>query len=110
MKSQWLITFAIKDTMCPGLLKAEKPLTDNEVLNTARRESRILLTNDKDFGELVFLQRKSTNGVVLFRFETEDALEKVKVLRKVLPRYAEKLPRHFTVISEKRIRFRYLPE
>jgi len=32
-----------------------KSATDDELLEKAKRDSRILLTNDKDFGELVFL-------------------------------------------------------
>jgi predicted nuclease of predicted toxin-antitoxin system len=86
----------------------ERSSADDKILDTARREKRILLTNDKDFGELVFLQRKLTTGVILFRFETEDALSKVMVLMKVIPQYIDKLSGHFTVISENRIRFRYI--
>ena len=83
---------------------------DNKVLSIANKEKRILITNDKDFGELIFLQRKLSTGIVLLRFKSEDALNKVKVLRKVFPLYARKLKGHFTVISERRIRFRYLPK
>ncbi len=32
-------------------------ITDEALLDTVRREGRILLTNDKDFGQLVFLQK-----------------------------------------------------
>lgn len=39
----------------------------NIVLNLANQEMAILLTADKDFGELVFRQRRLTSGVVLIR-------------------------------------------
>ena len=40
---------------------------DDIVLDQATRELRILLTNDKDFGTLAFLQRRASAGVVLLR-------------------------------------------
>ena len=42
-------------------------IPDNEVLDIANEKSAILLTNDKDFGELVFRQRKLNQGIVLIR-------------------------------------------
>ena len=78
------------------IAEIQKAITDEEVLSITRREKRILLTNDltndKDFGELIFLQKKVTSGIVLLRFKTEDALSKVMVLRKVLSTYIDKLP------------------
>jgi predicted nuclease of predicted toxin-antitoxin system len=38
-----------------------------DVLATAVREQRILITNDRDFGDLVFLQEQPHVGVILFR-------------------------------------------
>ena len=40
---------------------------DDNVLRQASRELRILVTNDKDFGTLAFLQRRASAGVVLLR-------------------------------------------
>ena len=42
-------------------------LADIAVLEEADREAALLLTADKDFGELVFRQRRLTTGVVLVR-------------------------------------------
>ncbi len=43
-------------------------IKDPEVMARARAEDRVLLTFDKDFGELVFhLGEKASNGIVLFR-------------------------------------------
>jgi predicted nuclease of predicted toxin-antitoxin system len=41
---------------------------DDEVINFARREKRVLITEDKDFGQLVFAAAKSASGVILIRF------------------------------------------
>ena len=43
-------------------------ILDQEVLSSAYKESRILLTNDKgDFGELIFRHHHPHSGVILFR-------------------------------------------
>ena len=42
-------------------------LPDRQVLAIAKNEQRILITNDRDFGELIFRQRMPHAGVILFR-------------------------------------------
>ena len=37
-------------------------ITDEEVIKIANSESRILITNDKDFGELIFCQGRINTG------------------------------------------------
>ena len=51
-------------------------ITDEEVLNIANRESAVILTSDKDFGELIFRKRLINNGVVLVRLHGISADEK----------------------------------
>lgn len=41
---------------------------DTSVMRLAVRGRRVLLTEDKDFGQLVFANRQATGGVILFRF------------------------------------------
>lgn len=40
---------------------------DKDVIKLAQAEERVLLTFDRDYGELVFRSRESVPGVVLFR-------------------------------------------
>lgn len=42
-------------------------MLDDELLHWANIENRVILTNDKDFGELIFLQKKISTGIILFR-------------------------------------------
>ena len=42
-------------------------LSDKEIIKIAKSENRIIITNDKDFGELVFNQKETTSGIILFR-------------------------------------------
>lgn len=46
--------------------------TDSEVLARSHVEQRLLLTHDKDFGELAFTLRLPVPGVILFRLSDED--------------------------------------
>ena len=42
--------------------------SDEKVIATAIREGAVLLTADKDFGQLVFAERRATGGVIFIRF------------------------------------------
>jgi predicted nuclease of predicted toxin-antitoxin system len=41
---------------------------DEAVMELAAREGRLLLTEDKDFGQLVYARQQATGGVLLLRF------------------------------------------
>jgi hypothetical protein len=56
------------------------------------------------FGELIFLQKKLTTGIILFRVKIQKSQEKMKLMKKLLMGYREKLFKHFIVITKDRIR------
>jgi predicted nuclease of predicted toxin-antitoxin system len=65
-------------------------LPDIAVLTIAQRQSRVLITNDRDFGELVFRQREPHQGVILLRLGTYAPLELiVERMQYVLSRHAD---------------------
>jgi predicted nuclease of predicted toxin-antitoxin system len=70
------------------------------ILDWAVKEKRILITNDKDFGELVFRTGQAHHGVVLLRLHEESAANRVQMVKIILERYAERLAGHFVVASE----------
>ena len=49
-------------------------LPDTEVLAIAHREGRILITDDRDFGELVFRHRQPHMGVIYLRLASYSLL------------------------------------
>jgi len=53
------------------------------------------VTNDKDFGDLVFRSGMALHGVLLLRLRDESAANRVRVVKSVLERYADRLPGHF---------------
>lgn len=85
-----------------------KQSIDDQFLEQANSESRILLTNDKDFGELVYLQGKNSAGIILMRFVSEKSSLKVKSIAYLINNYSDSLEGHFTVIDEAKVRIRKL--
>jgi predicted nuclease of predicted toxin-antitoxin system len=83
-------------------------LSDREVIALAQQQNRILLTEDKDFGDLVFRRELAVPGVVLIRAVGETATSKMVRLGSAIKRYGEGLFGRYTVIEETRFRSRYL--
>ncbi|MBI2953386.1 MAG: DUF5615 family PIN-like protein [Chloroflexi bacterium] len=79
---------------------------DLDALSRAVSERRILFTNDKDFGELVFRSGQPHHGIPLLRLRDESAANHVRVLQAVLEQYADNSPGAFTVATEDDVRVR----
>jgi predicted nuclease of predicted toxin-antitoxin system len=78
---------------------------DDIVIQSARDEDRILITNDKDFGEKVYRDKRSHRGVILLRLEDERSVSKIAVLSHLLDSHGGRLQGSFVVVSEQRVRF-----
>ncbi len=77
---------------------------DQTIIDKADEENFILITNDKDFGELIFKFNKKHKGVVLLRLEDERPENKIKVLSRLLESYSDKIENNFTVVTEKNVK------
>lgn len=82
--------------------------SDAEVIRRAQREARLLLTEDKGFGELVFRSRMTASGVVLLRIDPEKHPLKWRRLETAIARYGAGLIGRYLVIEEARFRSRPL--
>lgn len=80
-------------------------LDDDSVIRKAFDQEWILVTNDKDFGEKVYRQRRPHRGVIFLRLEDETAASKIRTLGELLANHAERLPGRFVVVTERRVRF-----
>jgi predicted nuclease of predicted toxin-antitoxin system len=81
---------------------------DDTVLQLAASQQRVLLTEDKDFGELVVRLQLPAHGIVLLRMNPADTPAKLARLRHLLQHHTHRLAGSFVVLSEKRARFRSL--
>lgn len=80
--------------------------SDDDLLAIARKEQRILITDDKDFGELIFYQRLATSGIVLIRLHSPSISERLERLADVWPTIETRAPGRFIVISDRKVRVR----
>ncbi len=79
-------------------------IDDDEIVERANNEKRILITNDKDFGEKIFRDNKPHMGVILLRLEDERAPNKIATVRKLISNYSEQLNNNYIVATENRVR------
>lgn len=81
---------------------------DERVLELARGEGRVLLTFDKDFGELILKRGASaSHGVVLFRLplaRPDELVARVAAALAARTDWAD----HFSVVEAQRVRMRRL--
>ncbi|HJT79513.1 MAG TPA: DUF5615 family PIN-like protein [Gemmataceae bacterium] len=84
-------------------------ITDEEVLQQANARNALLVTADKDFGELVFRQGRVHAGVVLLRLAGLANTAKADIVAEVFRDRAAELPGAFSVVSPGVIRIRQNP-
>ena len=72
---------------------------DAAVLDRAKAEGAVLLTADKDFGELVYRQGRASGGVVLVRLAGLTPERKAAIVASLLRERAAELAGNFTVIA-----------
>jgi len=84
----------------------EPGISDDQVLDLANQVSAILITNDKDFGELVFRLRKINSGVILLRLSGLSSLAKSQTLLMVINQYSTEINESFTVVRPDKIKIR----
>lgn len=88
------------------ILETNRGADDNFVLDMANESKRILITQDKDFGELVFRLRKAHHGVILIRLEGYKPASKAEIVVNMLLEHWTELVGSFAVIQPSLIRIR----
>ncbi|MEN8219620.1 MAG: DUF5615 family PIN-like protein [Pseudomonadota bacterium] len=90
-------------------VKTDAPgISDEEVMAWAYQEKRVLLTFDKDFGELVFHQGKTgSEGIILFRIPTHSPHEAAQLIVSTIKSRTDWQGR-FSVVKKDYIRVRPL--
>lgn len=82
--------------------------TDANWLTAAEAQGRLIVTSDKDFGELIFRERRNSHGVILLRLEALAITERVARLSSVWGVIEANPSGRFVVVTEHRIRVRRL--
>jgi predicted nuclease of predicted toxin-antitoxin system len=82
---------------------------DESVLRRANGECRVLVTSDKDFGDLVVHRRLASCGVLLLRLRSPSMADRIRRLEAIWRSIEERLQGSFTVVGERRVRVRTIP-
>ncbi len=79
---------------------------DSEILRIAVAESLMVVTMDKDFGELVYHSGLSHAGVLILRLEDATGAEKTDAVRRIVQMYGNDMVGKFCVYQDGRLRIR----
>ncbi len=79
--------------------------TDSDILKLSHAENRILLTEDKDFGWLVFVSHAESAGVVLIRFPGNARSTLPGAIVWLAEKHASELQNTFVVLEPHQARF-----
>lgn len=92
-----------------ALRDVDPGIPDEEALDRALREGRLVVTMDKDFGNLVYRLGRGHAGVLLLRLEEARSAGKVTVLQTIFEDHAAHLPGAFSVYQRGKLRIRQGP-
>lgn len=88
------------------VLEMSPGIVDKEIISQANKNNSILITSDKDFGELVFRQHLVHNGVILLRLHGMPTEKKAEMVLNFIKDYSNKIQNSFSVITKSNIRIR----
>ena len=80
--------------------------SDLRVLESGFEERRVLLTEDKDFGEWIFAQKSATAGVILLRYPIETRLQMTLAMVELVSEHGSELRNRYVVLEPGRARIR----
>jgi len=92
-----------------AITEVAKGATDDEVLELALEKNRVLITEDRDFGELVYARGRSSAGVILVRFPTHMRHAKTTTVVEAVSKLSSRLRNAFTVVEPGRVRISSRP-
>ncbi|MBU4331777.1 DUF5615 family PIN-like protein [Patescibacteria group bacterium] len=88
-----------------SIIDIKPGLSDDEIIKLAGRENRIILTHDKDFGNILKYPLKKHKGVILIRLKNQSPQNVIKYLVPLIKSQKEKLKDSLVILSEQGIRF-----
>lgn len=82
---------------------------DRDLIDQVYREKRVLLTEDKDFGRLVYVSHADSAGVILIRFPGNARQTLAQTVVELVEEQGERLFRAFVVVQPGHVRISYKP-
>jgi predicted nuclease of predicted toxin-antitoxin system len=79
---------------------------DADILRLAALENRMIITMDKDFGELVYNSGMLHSGVLILRLDDAKGEDKVDIVKRIVTGFSEKIENKFCVFQDGKLRIR----
>jgi len=87
-----------------AIAEIAKGAPDEQVLKYALGEHRVLITEDRDFGQLIYVRGHPTADIILLRFPASARLSKPATVADAVARLRARLQNAFTVVEPGRVR------
>jgi predicted nuclease of predicted toxin-antitoxin system len=87
-----------------AIAEVARGASDEQVLERAVKERRVLITEDLDFGRLVYAHGRSTAGVLLVRFHSHARSAKTATVMEAVAKLGARLQGAFAVVEPGRVR------
>jgi len=75
-------------------------IEDYAVLDLSVSKDSILITSDKDFGELIFKEKQPSIGIIFLRLQDESSENKIKAIKKIFSKH-KNIKNKFITVKEK---------
>jgi predicted nuclease of predicted toxin-antitoxin system len=92
-----------------AITEFSKGIPDEAVIERAFDQGRVLITEDRDFGELVYARGRSSAGVVFVKFPSRARSAKPAAVVEALAKLGARLGNGFAVIEPGRVRLTKRP-
>ena len=103
---RWL---ASQDVDVVAVRDLDPEMTDASILDSAAAQQRLVITMDKDFGELIVRSGRLHAGVLLLRLDAARSQEKLHVVQHIFAQHRDMLPGNYCIYQRGRLRVRRLP-
>ena len=81
-------------------------MEDKEIIRQAVLENRMVITMDKDFGELVYHSSMKHSGILLLRLEDSIGSVKLQIVKHIMKHYSDRIKNCFCVFQNDKFRIR----
>jgi predicted nuclease of predicted toxin-antitoxin system len=87
----------------------KRDASDEVLLDRALSEGRVLLTRDKDFGDLTFRDMRLASGVILLRIHVPNQWERLNILKYWWSEIESNADGALIVVTKDKLRVKLLP-
>jgi len=92
-----------------AIAELSKGVSDVHVLELAVSERRVVITEDRDFGELVFARRSGSAGVIFVKFHSRARHVKPMAVVEAVAKLGARLHDRFAIVESGRVRIARRP-